>query len=283
MTDRREPMVVCVTVVLALSFVLLGLLVVQSQACPAFPSSFGSPLEVSAANPVVLPQGVEYSLCSRSVSFSIHAPANLHGSWVASGPVALAVFNTSSAGPNFDRADPGSYVLNGSLNLTLFPGTYAIEMLSGFVQGRESLLTVTQAFTAEFDRGLSVVQLPFAGTVGAGNYSDGPLLFPPGVSSLWLEASIITTSCNFVTAILSLSLYQAFQTDRSVIDSPGALSLVHEQLSPCSVGTSNAFPYTALGPLNVSSGDMLVFFNAAGGTAELIVLAPIEVSYLTSA
>ncbi|HXQ78841.1 MAG: hypothetical protein WB788_02400 [Thermoplasmata archaeon] len=283
MTDRREPMVVCVTVVLALSFVLLGLLVSESQACPAFPSSSSPSLHVTAANPVVLPRGGEYSPCSMSFSFSITAPADLHGSWVASGPVAVAVFNTSNTGPNFGWPDPGAYQLNGSLNLTLFPGTYAIEIDSTDVSGRGSILTVTQAFTAEFDRGLSLVQLPFVGNVGASNYSAWPLLFPPGASSVWLEASIATTSCNFVTAILSPSLYQEFQTDRSAIDSPSALSLIHEQLSPCSVGTSNAFPYAALGPLNVSSGDMLVFYNAGGGTSELMVLAPIEVSYLTPA
>lgn len=278
MTDRNERRVVVVGVVLVLSFVLLGILAFRSERCPG--PTPGPPLQISPAHPIVIPQGTEFSVCVQSFIFSVTAPVDLHGSWVASSPVSLAVFNLSYTGPYLSWPNPGSAHVNGTLNVTLFPGTYAIEILGGTVQGPEPVWTAIQPITAEFDRGLVVVQQPTTTNISAGNYAAWQLTWPPGGSSVHLALGIATNACNFEAAILPPSIFHDFQSNRDAINSPGAVTLFGWAGSSCSA-TPTSIGLGPIGPLNISSGDTLVLFNAQESTAQLVVLDPIELSYLT--
>jgi hypothetical protein len=293
MLTRREPVVVYAIIALSFSAVFAGLLVFPSPPstpamfaeCSEPPSSFVPPSYLTPANPVLLPKCAQYSFYPPSIVFSIDAPVDLRGSWVASAPMWLGVYNATVATGRYGCPNPGGCLaLNGSLNLTLFPGTYAIAFSSPGGETARPVLTVTQAFRADFDRGLSVLQLPGTSTLSAENFSSWRLSVPAGASSFWLDGSITTTGCSFILSILPPLVYQAFQSNRSEAYSPDALVVSSGWSASCpSPPVSRDVGPGPTGPLNLTSGDILVFLNSWGSTAQVTFLAPIELSYLMAA
>jgi hypothetical protein len=290
MSIRHEALVVSLVAAFAISLVIAGLVLFNSQTsspatvtvCPGPPSSFAPPSHLTPANPMILPKCDQYTLKSGNIVFSISAPVDLRGSWVTPDPVAVAVFNTSTTYiANNGWPCPGCYALNGSFNSTLFPGTYEIAFANRFGQ-QSPVLIATQTIEVVFDRGLDVLQLPMVTNLSAGNYSAWPISAPIGASSFWSAGVIATTGCSYVIAVLPPAVYQQFQVDRAALQSPNATILSSGSASTCpSPPVSTPAPVGPFGPLSITSGDTLVFFNSWPARVQFAVLGPIEISYLT--
>ncbi len=226
-------------------------------------------------NPVILPKCDQYSPRLGGIEFSISAPVDLRGSWAASAPEAVAVWNVTATVSN-GWPCPGCYALNGGFDFTLFPGTYVI-LFAGVAES----FVATQTILVKFDRTLEVLQPPIVTSLSSGNYSAWPISAPPGASSFWLGGSIATSGCGYTIALLPPAVFQAFQSDRSAINSPDAFVLQSGWASTCpNPPVSTVSGFGTIGPFNLNSGDTLVFYNSWGSVVQLTVLAPIEVSYL---
>ena len=291
MNDRYKPLAVSVVVVLALSITLAGLVVFEGQpglgltvaGCPVIQTWFTPPSRLSPQDPVILPKCSAYSFYSGSIAFSITSPVDLNGSWVSSVPLGLCMFNTT---PSIFVPPPGGCpggVKVGYMNLTLFPGTYAIGVrLSNETYQGPIWIVATQALTAVFGRGLDVLQRPEVANLTADNYTAWTLSAPPGATSFHLEGLLSMTGCGFVIAFLPATLFQEFETNRSVIRSPNATLISDVEVTVGCDPTS--VTYAGIGslyPLNLTAGSDLVFWNPWDGSMQLTVLGPIEVSYLT--
>lgn len=284
MTNRHIPTVVYVVMVLLPA--VGGILALSSlpsppkwdSVCPGVPTQFQPPTYLTPANPVILPKCAQYSPRSGSIVFSVGAPVDLRGSWAASAPLAVAVFNVTTT-VSYGWPCPGCYAFNGSFNSTLFPGTYEIAF-----DGHGATFVATQAILVTFDRSLEVLQPSLVTNLAGGNYSAWPIIAPPSASNFWLEGLIGTTGCSYTIAILPLAVFQAFLNDRGAVNSPGALLLQSGWASVCpSPPVSTAVGFGTIGPFGLTSGDTLVFYNSWGSAVQLTVLAPIEVSYLSAA
>ncbi len=285
MVGRYEVMVLFVAIAVGLALLLSGLVVFgpppaappSPPQCP--PSWCQLQVNLTPADPVLLPQGAERLPVSGDIAFSVSAPGDLHGLWNATYPMAVAVFN-SSITVNMGWPCPGCYSLNGTLNYTLFPGVYDLAILGG----GGAPLTITEALVVDFDRGLVVLQKPTFTNVSAGGYAAWPITIPEGAKGVWLEASLAQTGCAYTLSILPPSVFQQFQVNRSAIDSGSSQLIESGWTSSCpNPQVSTPFGPGAIGPLNISSGDVLVFYNWWSGGVELTVLDPIEISYLTTA
>jgi hypothetical protein len=291
MSHRHEALVVCLVTVLAFSPVAAGLVWINSQSlssanaavCPEAPTLFSPPSVLTPADPVLLPKCTEYPVFSGNIYFSVNAPVELRGSWVTSDALAVGMFNATTLNQaNYGWPCPSCYTLNGSVNSTLFPGTYAIVFAFPIGDGRENpVMIATQAIEVVFDRGLDVLQRPMVTDLSSGNYSAWPISVPTGSSSFWVNGLIATTGCSFVASILPPFVFQEIQVDRGAIESPNATLLISGYGSTCpNPPVSTPVPVGPFGPLNITSGDVLVFFNSWPSTVQFSVLDPIEVSYL---
>jgi hypothetical protein len=246
---------------------------VPPAGCSQASTSPSPPLNLTPENPVLLLEGATYPTGQGNLFFCIDAPVELLGSWVASAPLALAVFSLPFGLTTWPA--PGDFVSHGSLNVTLFPGTFAIVFVSGQGGGAAPVLTATQSIHADFDLVLTALQEPEVTGLPASGYLAWPLSTPLGESTAWLNGSIFTTSCSFEMAILPGAVFQAFQTNQSAIHSSSALEILGV-VSTCSASpvSQNSGLGTA-GPFSVAPGDMLVFLNAGQSVARVTFLSPL--------
>jgi len=287
--SRGEVAIVSLAVVLAFALVLAVLVAFPSRlastggrsACGQESPIFEPLMNLTPATPFLLPQGSTYSASQGVLYFCILAPIELRGSWNSSAPVSLGVFNAHARGETW--GPPGAFVSNGSLNLTLFPGTYAIVLQTGVGELSTPVLTATQPIRAVFDLSLSVLQAP--GTLGLppAGYLAWPLWVSLGPSIGWLNGSISTLGCDVELAILTTTLYESFLTNRSAIQSTGVVVLddinATHYCSPDSL-TSYLFAIDGLGPVSFPFGDTLVFFNAGPFPIQFSVVEPLEIAYV---
>lgn len=292
----REALAVVLAVAIAVSTALGGVLVValapplseplsicSGHERPATPRS-----ELTPQDPTLLTQCGQYALTSGNIVFSLSESVDLRGAWVASAPISLAVFNATTGGASSGWPCPGCYGESGSLNITLFPGTYLLAFAFEANGPRPVTLTATQAFVAQFGRSTQGLAAPAEIPLAPEAYAAWTVPLPANATGIFLELSLATTSCSFAVAFLPSAVFTAFQTNRSAIVAPGALLVEESYASSCPppplplpAVSSNAPPFLSgvLGPLHLSTNDTLVFLNTAPGLAELWVLAPIEVSY----
>ena len=292
MTARRVALTVCVAVAIAALFVLLVILLSSpgstspnpgspnsSSQCPGQTASSGSPCHPTPADPVLLAQSAQYATSSGSIVFTINLPADLTGSWTASAPLALVVVNSTNP-MLYGWPCPSCYALNGSLNQTLFPGTYVIEF-AGLMEHPDPILTATQTIQLKFDRNLVVLQTPFATNLSAGNFSSWSIPVISDSTYVWLTGVLETTACSYSIAILPAASYAAFQTNRSVIYSSSYAEIL-DAAGSSSCPTPGPLSYAGIGisSLNLTSNQTLVFYNSSQATVQFVVTGSIELSYI---
>jgi len=275
-TRGFEISTVLVAVVLSISAALSVVSAFPSHSLPSTPQY----RILTPASPVLLPQGATYPTGQGSLYFQVGATVDLQGSWRASSPIALAVFSLPFGATTWPS--PGSFVSNGSLSLTLFPGTYAVVFVSGVGESASPVLTVTNSILAQFDRGLAVLQPREYTELPAGGYFAWAVPVPAISTGLWLNGTIAATACSDRLAILPGVLYEEFQQNRSVIYTPGALGIGGGTYTPCqTLSKLQNVGLAVFGPFSVTPGERVVFYNAGPNTAQIAILAPLEVSYLT--
>jgi hypothetical protein len=290
-TDRREPMVVYLVVVLAFSALFVAFWVFPTQpalpavapGCPGLSAPTRPLAQLTPSQPTLLAVNAQYPASSGCLVFSVAAAVDFHGAWSSTGPLGVFVLNSSTILPPKFCPFRGCGEANGTFNLSLFPGTYAVHFVRYGNASPERVVTVTQAFEATYDRGLEVLEPPNPGlSVTPNGYSAWPISVPAGASSFLVAGSISVSGCNYTVAILPQSVFQAFQSDRNAINSSG-VHLIYSSIwrwcqappAPNNV-TLEAFSF----PLTLASGDTLVLWNQSRSTICIAVLAPIEVSYL---
>jgi hypothetical protein len=275
MAVRPKRAVVVGACVVAVALGLIGALVFTSspssvpQSPPAAcvsPSDCPTPILLTPTNSTLLPEGSQRSPVSGDVEFSLLDPGDLRGAWEGSSPLAVAVFNATTASlPNYGWPCPGCYQDQGEINYTLFPGTYLLEILGG------GTFTVTQSIVVNFDRGLEILQSPTEMNILSGGNMSWPISLPAGATGVWLEAWLAQTGCN----------YSLFIQPANVSMSPQLITAGYGSSCP-TPPVSTVFGPGAMGPLNITSGDSLVFYNGWSDSVQLSVLYPIEVSYLST-
>jgi len=235
---------------------------------------------LTPGSPVLLPQGATYPTARGNIYFQVGAAVDLQGSWETSRPIALAVFSLPFGATTWPF--PGSFAKSGSLNLTLFPGTYEVVVLPGVGTAAKPVLTVTKSIQAQFDRGLTVLQSPEYTELPAGGYLAWPLPEPAITSGLWLNGTISATACSDRLAILPAVLYEAFQSNRSLINATGVIGIGGGTYTPCvSLSNLQSTGLGEFGPFSDSPGEMMVFYNAGPNAARVAVLASLDVTFLT--
>jgi hypothetical protein len=286
MAVRHEPVVVCLMAMLALVPLIAGLVMFNTPpagsalvpGCPTSDSFYQPPTQLTPADPVILPKCDQYNLRAGDIEFTIDAPVDLHGSWTSTAPLGVLLFNASSPPVN---GWPPTGNRNGTLDFPLFPGTYEIVFYSG-VDSPGQEFVASETILANFDRGLDVVAHPAATNLSMNNFSAWPISVPVDAADVWLEGVVATDACSFVLAVLPPSVYATFLSDRSVVYSPQAVLIQSGASESCSGSPSppTAVGFPTIGPLNISSGEFLVFYNSSSTTVDFSVLSPIEASYL---
>ncbi len=117
--------------------------------------------------------------------------------------------------------------------------------------------------------------------VPANHYSSWTVSIPEGASNILLDGSLSTTSCSYAMAIPPPAVYRTFETDRGAINAAGTTLVEWGSTNACGASriATNIGP-GVVGPLHLSSGETLVFWSSAPATAQLSVLAPLEMSYV---
>jgi hypothetical protein len=140
MPPTREPIVVVVTSMLALGAALSGVVLISLETSYASPATIPgcpgparlvvTPAKLSPVAPILLPRCDGYALSAGPIFFSVDRPAHLVGSWAATAELAFIVINASYVGQPFYGWPPfGSE--SGTINVSLTPGSYAIEFEVG--------------------------------------------------------------------------------------------------------------------------------------------------------
>jgi hypothetical protein len=288
--DRREAVLVLVAAAISISAGCAVLLTVASpssdpavvETCHGSVTQFLPPSILTPTESVLLPRCAQFSVPSTRIEFSVQASVDLGGSWVSSYPLEVGVYNATTGPPPYGPECPGCWSTSGTLNITLFPGTYDFDM-SGPGAVRASL-TAVLPIVAEFDRGLAIVAPSGTVNISSGQYVARPLIVPTNVTDLWLEDSLATNGCDYALAILPPAVYEAFQLNRSAIDRPGVYLISEGSPIPCSVSTvPSPTDGGTIGPLDVSTGSTLVVFEPWIGPLVFVVQSPIEISYLSGA
>lgn len=281
--DSRDALVVVVAVALAVSsivaFVTLAPHASQAPGCRPSAPGTTSPY-LTPVNPVLLPNGTSY-LVGKGVSFGfcVEASVELEGAWSAGAPVAVAVFPAGIAGTTWPY--PGSFSSNGNLSEVLFPGTYFLDVLPGPTVDNALALNVTQAVHAQFDRGLAnLLPANTSFNVASNAYLAWSIAGPPIESSVWFTGSYNTSSCHDELALLPAAMFSIFQSNRSVINETGTLPISGQSSHPCPnpaiLHPGGSF---VLGPITLTPGEVLVYWNMGSTPSVLVVASPFQLSY----
>lgn len=287
MAVSREPAIVVVLTCVMLLFVVLSIAVFPSpitpsatvSSCPGSVPTATLHQTLSPQDPVLLPKCSGYPVSLGSIAFTVRAPADLHGAWQATNPIAVAIFNATVATmPNYGWPPPiGS--LNGSINLTLFPGEYEI-LFQAYGAWRNTTWIATQTIHAVFDRGLDVLQGPENVPLSEAGYVAWPISSPANASEFFFESWMATTACDYEMVVAPNSVFVNFTSGGPLLTT-GTVLLLSAYTNACTVSAEpTLFGPGVLGPLNLTSGDVVVFLNQAGAPASLSLLAPFEISYL---
>jgi len=292
MQATRDAAIVGCLVVLALSPVMVGLLAFPTGVardplapfCPGNPSPYYNSVNLTSQSPVLLPELDRYGVAKGPIGFHLDAPADLSGAWNATAPISFGVGNVS-APPCLDTGLPGAGHLNGTFNITLFPGNYVIALGWSYYEGSPTV-TVTRAWVAAFDLGLDVLQTPKEIALAPHGYAAWTVSAPSRASHFFVEYALVTDSCSFELAMLPASAYRAFLSGQGPLNANGTEVIGPmpggPPAGPCGPNSGGVMEdICETGPYNWTSRDVVVFFNAADSGAGLNLFAPLEVSYLS--
>jgi hypothetical protein len=198
--------------------------------------------------------------------------------------MAVAIINVSSPnGPNWGWPNPGSFVENGTFNITLFPGNYAVVLGGGGWTGGNAVMTVTEPFEASFDRDVHVVTSTGNVTIPGSGIFGWPIPLPSGASSVYIESYLATTSCDYEVDLAPNTLYQSVMSNNSPVNSLENWLITGGAGLPCTGQvTDTPVGLGTFGPMNLTNETAIVFQNFATFPVVLSVWAPVEVSYLNS-
>jgi len=284
---------VVVLAVVSLSPVLVGIALFPVPSTPAplaaplcsqYSGPYPDSVLLTPQSPVLLPKfdrSDVSALGSGGIGFELGAPADFSGTWNATSPTYVFVMNVSLAGCEPVIAWPRP-TLNGTFNITLFPGNYEVR----FEPGANIFLTATQPWMATFDRGLDVLQGPQQIPIPANGHVAWTLSAPSNASRFFFEDAMVTTSCDFELAMLPGAAYRAFAAGQGPLNGNGTDELDSVFTSspgstaPCAPPSGHVYFWDKDGPFNWTSGDVAVFYNGADYAATLYPFAPFEVSYV---
>ena len=296
MTASRESVIVVSLAVLSLCPVMAGAVFFpppSTEALLAVPwcaqdsTPYPGSVVLTPQSPVLLAMSDLYNVSAEGedgIGFQLDSPADFSGAWAATSPTNLTVTNVTSALCELGGS-PSPGRLNGTFNITLFPGNY--ELRFDWLPGADIIAQATQPWKATFDRGLDVLQAPEQIALPAGAHAAWTITAPSSASRFFFEEEIATTSCNFELAMLPPAVYRAFAAGVGPLNGNGTDVLDHGvestpgSTSPCGpYSGAAAYSWCENGPFNWTSGDVAVFYNGADYAVTFYPFAPLEVSYL---
>jgi len=283
--NERERATVIALAVVSLCPVLAGIayfptpttLGALNPECPVSSTPWPGSVAITPQSPDLLPKLSQYNASGGGIGFQLNAPADFSGSWGANSPIDLVLLNLNFVSCNLGPARVPR--LNGTFNLSLFPGNYVVQ-LTWPNSVPAPLITATQPWVAEFDRGLDLLQVPEQFTLASGSHLAWALAAPNNASRFFLQGAIATNSCDFEFAVLPPAAYRAFASGQGPLNGTGA-DLIAQSNGGCGPGANEEVSWPGYGPLDWASGDVAVLYNAANYAAEFNVYAALEVSYLT--
>jgi len=111
--------------------------------------------------------------------------------------------------------------------------------------------------------------------IAANSYACWSIVLPSGAKDVEEESWFDSTACQYYLVILPPPLFEQFQNDRTGLpigpQSSGAPCSPPPVAEPIGIG----WPI----PLNISSGDTLLFYNPNPAAVALTTSYPVEISY----
>ena len=287
MQATRDAGIVVCLVVLSLTPVMVGLLTFPTQSgrnplaqfCPWNPSPYYNSVNLTPQSPVLLPGLDQHNAGRGDIGFHLDASADFSGAWVATAPVDFGVGNLDAPLCGGGRA-PGPAQLNGTFNISLFPGNYVMGFGYSYVGGAPTI-TATQPWMVTFDRTLEVLQSPKDIGLAPNGYAAWTISAPSDAARFFVEYGLVTSSCSFELAMLPPANYRAFVSGHGPLNAHGTEAILNLLGSSCGLASGPAEAWCETGPFNWTSSDVVVFFNGDGDGAGLNFFSPLEVSYLS--
>lgn len=295
MKASREPVIVVALAVLSLCPVMAGIAcfpapVTEASLAPpscVVDTPYPGSVALTPPSPVLLSTSDQWNVSAEGgtgIGFQLRAPAEFSGAWVATAPTGVFVMNASSA-QCIVTVTPPPAQLNGTFDMTLFPGDYVVGF--EWSPGANIVVAPTQPWTATFDRGLDVLQGPEQITLPPNGHAAWTITAPSNASRFFLEDAMETNSCHFELAVVTQSVYRGFEAGQGPLNGTGTTVLtsvvgsVPGNSSPCGPSSGISQFWCDSGPFGWTSGDVAVFYNEAGYAASLYAYAPLEISYNT--
>lgn len=294
--SKREAVAVTLVSVLVLVPVMIGLYLFPANAsfwtgipgCPnESPVASGS-LNLTPSDPVLM-QRCEVLSFFHGIQFTVSSAVDLRGSYVTNLSGGWGSIGLDAVAPNgqetwYWSGYAGRLESSVSFDVPVFPGTYVFFASGACGAGscNTGYVIATEPIVAQFDRTVQTTSVPGNLTVDSSAYEAWPVSAPPNSSDVFVMDGMTTTACQFVLAILPPLAFLAFEASPGDFDFPNATVLTSDDVLSC---PTYDFPMPVgplvYGPLNLTFGSELVFYNS-GGTDGYLWSGPLEVSWLTA-